>query len=57
MTKKLAMIVFLALGSISAVGGANAATCRPVYQCDAVGCHRFGDGCCGWFGCCFRQAW
>ncbi len=57
MTKKLAMIAFLALGSITAMGSANAATCRPVYQCDPFGCYYIGDYCCDWFGCCFKQVW
>lgn len=57
MMKKLAMIALLALGSISAMGSANAATCRPVYQCDAFGCYYIGDYCCDWFGCYFNAVW
>lgn len=57
MTKKLAMIAFLASGSISVMGSANAATCRPVYQCDSFGCYYIGDYCCDWFGCYFRAVW
>lgn len=57
MKKKLAMIAFLALGSISAMGSANAETCRPVYACDAFECYYIGDYRCGWFGCYFKQIW
>lgn len=57
MMKKLAMIAFLALGSITAMGSANATTCRPVYQCDPFGCYYIGDYCCDWFGCYFKQVW
>ena len=57
MMKTLAVIAFLASGSISAMGGASAATCRPVCQCDSFGCYCIGDYCRDWFGCCFSAVW